>query len=78
MYTFIIFETIELDKIDINEVEESEKKLLIKSLDKSLTFVRYATQPPFVKNLITIQGYYNESEIANILQNNILWNPRLA
>lgn len=78
MYTFIIFETVELDKIDINEVEESEKKLLIKSLDKLLTFVRYATEPPFVQNLTTIQGYYDEIEIANILQNNSLWNPRLA
>lgn len=78
MYTFIIFEIVELDKIDINEVEESEKKLLINSLDKLLTFVRYATEPKFVQNLTTIQGYYTESEIANMLQTNSLWNPRLV
>jgi len=75
---FIIFETIEIDKVDINQVEESEKRLLIKSLDESLTFVRYITEPPFVQNLTTIQGYYNEEQVSNILVTSPLWNPRLV
>jgi hypothetical protein len=78
MFTFIIFETKEIDKVDINEVEESEKRLFIKSLDEDLTFVRYATQPTFVQNLTTIQGYYNEEQISNILTTSPLWNPRLV
>jgi hypothetical protein len=75
---FIIFETKEIYKVNINDVEESEKRLFIKSLDEQLTFCRYATQPPFVQNLTTIKGYYNEEQISNILITSPLWNPRLA
>jgi len=75
---FIIFETKEINKVNINDVEESEKRLFIKSLDEKLTFCRYATQPPFVQNLTTIKGYYNEEQIANILTTSPLWNPRLV
>jgi len=78
MFTFIIFETIEIDKVNINEVEESEKRLFIKSLDGNLTFVRYTTEPSFIKDLTTIQGYYNEEQISNILTTSPLWNPRLV
>jgi hypothetical protein len=75
---FIIFETKEINKIDINEIEESEKRLFIKSLNHDLTFCRYATQPPFVQNLTTIQGFYSEEQISNILTTSPLWNPRLV
>jgi len=78
MFTFIIFETKEIDKVDINEVEESEKRLFIKSLDGNLTFVRYATEPSFIKDLTTIKGYYNETEISDMLTQSPLWNPRLV
>jgi hypothetical protein len=78
MYTFIIFETKEIDKINFDLVEESIKELLIKSLDGNLTFVRYATEPSFIKDLTTIKGYYNETEISDMLTQSPLWNPRLS
>jgi hypothetical protein len=66
---YVIFNVSELDKIDFNQVFETSIETVRKSVDKTLTFVKYATDemPSSVSSLETKQGPYSHEEILEIL-----------
>ena len=66
---FMIFSVAELDKIDFTEVCETSIDTVRKSVDETLTFVKYATDemPSSVASLDTKQGPYSHEEILVIL-----------
>lgn len=66
---YYIFNVSELDKINFYEVQETSKDTVRKSVDESLTFIKYDGEniPPSVQSLETKQGPYTQSEILEIL-----------
>lgn len=66
---YVIFNVSELDKIDFNQVFETSIETVRKSVDQTLTFVKYATDemPSSVASLDTKQGPYSHTEILEIL-----------
>ena len=66
---YVIFNVSELDKIDFSQVFETSIDTVRKSLDGTLTFVKYATNemPSSVASLTTKQGPYSHEEILVIL-----------
>lgn len=67
---FMIFDTVELDKIDFSEVLETSKDTVRKSIDGNLTFVKWdgETIPSSVQNLTTKSGPYSYNEMLEILK----------
>ena len=66
---FVIFNVSELDQIDFNEVLETSAETVRRSVDGSLTFVKWdgETAPACVEALTTKTQYYTYSEILDIL-----------
>ena len=66
---YVIFNVSELDKIDFSQVFETSIETVRKSVDETLTFVKYATDemPSSVSSLDTKQGPYSHEEILEIL-----------
>jgi hypothetical protein len=65
---FMIFNVSELETIDWNTVLESSSETVRKSVDGTLTFVKWdGPIPQCVANLNTKQGPYSYSEILTIL-----------
>lgn len=73
---YVIFNVSELDKIDFSQVFETSIETVRKSVDETLTFVKYATDemPSSVASLDTKQGPYSHEEILAILATPV-WNP---
>ena len=66
---YVIFNVSELDKIDFNQVFETSAETVRKSVDETLTFVKYDTDemPSSVASLDTKQGPYSHEKILVIL-----------
>jgi hypothetical protein len=66
---FIIFNTSELDKINFDEVLETSSETIRKSIDGSLTFVKWdgLEIPQSVQSLDFKQGPYSYEEMLEIL-----------
>lgn len=66
---YIIFNVSELDKINFYEVQETSVDTVRKSVDETLTFVKYDgdEMPPSVSSLTTKQGPYTQTEILEII-----------
>ena len=66
---YIIFNVSELDKINFYEVQETSVDTVRKSVDETLTFVKYDGEemPPSVSYLTTKQGPYTQTEILEII-----------
>lgn len=65
---FIIFNTSELDQIDFDQVLETSVDTVRKSVDGSLTFVKWdGEMPDCVVNLTTKDGPYSYEEMLDIL-----------
>jgi len=65
---YVIFDVSELDSIDFNQVLETSKDTVRKSLDGLLTFVKYeGSMPSSVSALTTKTQEYTHSEILTIL-----------
>jgi hypothetical protein len=66
---YYIFNVSELDKVNFYEVQETSKDTVRKSVDESLTFIKYDGEemPPSIESLETKQGPYTQSEILEIL-----------
>lgn len=75
---YVIFNVSELDKIDFDQVFETSIETVRKSVDETLTFVKYSTEemPSSVASLDTKQGLYSHEEILEILSTPE-WNPPL-
>ena len=66
---YVIFNVSELDKVDFNEVQETSSDTVRKSVDETLTFVKYDSDemPPSIESLTTKQGPYTQTEILEII-----------
>jgi hypothetical protein len=65
---YTIFNTEELDKIDFNQVLETSKDTVRKSVDGSKTFVKWEGDiPSSVQSLTTRSDYYTHSQMLEIL-----------
>jgi len=67
--SYIIFNVSEIDQIDFNQVLETSAETLRKSVDETLTFVKYIDEemPSSVAALTTKQGPYTQTQILEIL-----------
>ena len=65
---YVIFNVSELASIDFSQVLETSADTVRKSIDETLTFVKYEGEmPSSVSALTTKQGPYTHSEILTIL-----------
>ena len=65
---FMIFSVSELDNIDFTQVLETSAETVRRSVDGTLTFVKWeGTMPQCVADLTTKQGPYSYTEILEIL-----------
>jgi len=65
---YVIFNVSELASIDFSQVLETSTDTVRKSIDETLTFVKYEGEmPSTVTALTTKQGPYTHSEILTIL-----------
>ena len=65
---FMIFSVSELDNIDFTQVLETSADTVRRSVDGTLTFVKWeGTMPQCVVDLTTKQGPYTYAEILEIL-----------
>ena len=73
---YVIFNVSELDKIDFDQVFETSIETVRKSVDETLTFVKYKDEemPSSVVSLETKQGPYSHEEILEILTTSE-WTP---
>jgi len=65
---YVIFSTTELDQVDFSQVLETSKDTVRKSVDETLTFVKFeGDMPSTVEALTTKQEPYTHEEILAIL-----------
>jgi hypothetical protein len=66
---YVIFNVFELNKIDFDQVFETSIETVRKSVDETLTFVKYRDEemPSSIVSLETKQGPYSHTEILEIL-----------
>ena len=65
---FVIFNVTELNKINFNQVFETDADTVRKSVDETKTFVKYdMPQPSSVASLTSKSQEYTYDEILNIL-----------
>jgi hypothetical protein len=65
---YCIFSTSELSLIDFSQVLETSADTVRRSVDETLTFVKWnGDQPDCINNLTTIQGIHTHSEMLEIL-----------
>jgi hypothetical protein len=76
---YVIFNVSELDKIDFNEVQETSVDTIRKSVDETLTFVKYDgdIMPSSISSLTTKQRPYTQTEILEILNTTEWTNPNI-
>jgi hypothetical protein len=74
---YIIFNVNEIEKIDFSEVLETSEETLRKSVDQTLTFVKYDgnTSPNCINILETKEGPYTHYQFLNILDSDVWNNP---
>jgi hypothetical protein len=72
----MIFNVSEIDTIDFNQVLETSIDTVRKSVDETLTFVKWdsETTPSSVSDLTTTQGPYTHTEILSVLSTET-WSP---
>jgi hypothetical protein len=68
---YIIFNISELNTINFEEVFETSKDTVLKSVDGTKTFVKWEGEmPTCIQNLTTKEGPYSHPEILQILDTN--------
>ena len=66
--SYLIFNVSEIDTIDFNLVLETSADTVRKSVDETLTFIKWeGSTPSFVSSLSTTQGPYTHTEILSVL-----------
>jgi len=75
---FIIFNVLELNKIDFTQVLETSLDTVRKSVDETKTFVKWdGVIPESVNNLTTKEGPYTYDEILTILSTTEWTDPNI-
>jgi len=65
---YLIFNMSEIDTINFSSVLETSVDTVRKSIDETLTFVKWdGSTPSFVSSLSTSQGPYTHTEILSVL-----------
>ncbi len=65
---YLIFNMSEIDTINFSSVLETSVDTIRKSVDETLTFVKWdGSTPSFVSSLSTSQGPYTHTEILSVL-----------
>jgi len=65
---YLIFNMSEIDTINFSLVLETSVDTVSKSIDETLTFVKWdGSTPSFVSSLSTSQGPYTHTEILSVL-----------
>jgi len=65
---YLIFNMSEIDIINFSSVLETSVDTIRKSIDETLTFVKWeGSTPSFVSSLSTTQGPYTHTEILSVL-----------
>ncbi|MDB4396065.1 hypothetical protein N9Z65_00450 [bacterium] len=73
--SYLIFNVSEIDTIDFNLVLETSADTVRKSVDETLTFVKWeGSTPSFVSSLSATQGPYTHTEILSVLSTET-WTP---
>lgn len=73
---YVIFNVSELDKIDFNQVYETSAETIRKSIDETLTFVKWNGDiPSCVESLTTKGDILTHEEILTILSTDVWTNP---
>lgn len=74
---YVIFNVSELDKIDFSQVFETSIETVRRSVDGTLTFVKYRDEPmpSSVVSLETKQGPYLHQEMLDILATDFWTSP---
>ena len=74
---YVIFNVSELNKIDFEQVFETSAETVRKSVDETLTFIKYKDEamPSSVVSLETKVGPYSHTEILEILSTPEWTNP---
>ena len=76
---FMIFNVSELNKINFDEVLETDINTVRKSVDKTKTFVKWeGAMPDCVYNLSTKEGPYTYDEILVIMQTTAWFQPPIV
>ena len=66
--SYLIFNVSELDTINFDSVLETSADTIRKSVDETLTFVKWdGSTPSFVSSLSTSQGPYTYTQILSVL-----------
>mgnify|MGYP001004826099 FL=1 len=72
---YLIFNMSEIDIINFSSVLETSVDTIRKSIDETLTFVKWeGSTPSFVSSLSTSQGPYTHTEILSVLSTET-WAP---
>jgi len=72
---YLIFNMSEIDIINFSSVLETSVDTIRKSVDETLTFVKWdGSTPSFVSSLSTTQGPYTHTEILSVLSTET-WAP---
>jgi len=72
---YLIFNMSEIDTINFSSVLETSVDTIRKSVDETLTFVKWdGSTPSFVSSLSTTQGPYTHTEILSVLSTET-WAP---
>jgi hypothetical protein len=65
---YLIFNMSQIDIINFSSVLETSAETVRKSVDETLTFVKWeGSTPSFVSSLSTTQGPYTHTEILSVL-----------
>jgi len=68
MRQYLIIQTTDLDKVDFNQVLETSKETVRRSVDGTKTFIKWDnTEPDFLGALTNTEGPYSHQEILTIL-----------
>ena len=72
---YLIFNMSQIDIINFSSVLETSAETVRKSIDETLTFVKWeGSTPSFVSSLSTTQGPYTHTEILSVLSTET-WAP---
>ncbi len=72
---YLIFNMSEIDTINFDHVLEASVDTIRKSVDETLTFVKWnGITPSFVSSLSTSQGPYTHTQILSVLSTET-WTP---
>lgn len=76
MRKYLIIPTIELSKINFNEVLEASPETIRYSVDKTKAIIKWDLKddPKFISDIVDAEGPYNYEEILNIISDTN-WTP---